>query len=56
FYQDRKAWFEQEPQAVRDMLGTEAAVSAEGLDQVALAAFMEVGRLLLNLDETINRG
>lgn len=56
FYQDRKAWFEQEPQAVRDMLGTEAAVSAEGLDQVELAAFMEVGRLLLNLDETINRG
>ena len=56
FYQDRKAWFEQEPQAVRDMLGTEVAVSAEGWDQVSLAAFMEVGRLLLNLDETINRG
>ncbi|MDG2015072.1 MAG: PSD1 and planctomycete cytochrome C domain-containing protein [Pirellulaceae bacterium] len=56
FYQDRKDWFEKEPQAIRSMLGTEATVSAESVDRAALAAFTAVGRLLLNLDETINRG
>ncbi len=56
FYRDRKEGFQSDPEAVRSMLGAASLGPSQPLDPVQHAALMEVSRLLLNLDETINRG
>lgn len=54
-YRDRLSVFRSSPQAAKKMLGVGKSEPHPELDPAEHAAWMEVARLLLNLDEVINR-
>ena len=56
FYEDRLRYFQLDPESAQETLRVGDSPLVTGHDPAQHAALMEVARLLLNLDETINRG
>ena len=54
-YRERLGRFKSNPEAAKILLAVGDSPQNSQLDSIEHAAWMEVGRLLLNLDETINR-
>ncbi len=56
FLKDRLGYFEKEKETALRMLGVGDSARDKTLDVVEQAAWMELARLILNLDETITKG